>query len=109
MDTEPEGVANMTVNSSSKWDRHAIKAEIHRRGKTLTRLSLDAGLDPSACRCALLRRQPRGERAIAAFLGVEPATLWPERYRDAQETARARKNSRGPSRNKHGSATGVAQ
>ncbi|MBK5957435.1 Nlp family transcriptional regulator [Rhodoplanes elegans] len=72
------------------WDRHAIKAEVHRRGLTLIGISLAAGLEPSACGVALRRRNVRGERAIAAALGVEPSVLWPERYRGGPVSPRKR-------------------
>jgi len=70
----------MGTSNQKVWDRHAIKAEIHRRGQTLTRLALAAGLDPSACRSALMRPSPGGEAAISAFLGIPPQILWPDRY-----------------------------
>ncbi|MBK5962160.1 hypothetical protein CCR97_28800 [Rhodoplanes elegans] len=63
-----------------KWDRHAIKAELHRRGLTLVGIARAAGLEPSATRVALRRRNTNGEQAIATALGVEPSVLWPERY-----------------------------
>lgn len=65
---------------AGRLDRHAIKAEVHRRGMTLLGIARTAGLEPSACRVALRRRNHRGEQAIAAALGVEPSVLWPERY-----------------------------
>jgi Ner family transcriptional regulator len=61
------------------WDRHAIKAEIGRRGLTLIGISQAAGLCPSACGIALVRRFPSAEAAIAAALGIAPDILWPER------------------------------
>jgi Ner family transcriptional regulator len=61
-------------------DRHAIKAEIHRRGSSLSAIARDAGLDDSTTRKALRERMPAGEAAIAAFLGVSPSDLWPDRY-----------------------------
>lgn len=61
-------------------DRHEIKAEVHRRGSTLGEIARDAGLDESACRCALIRRHLAGERALAHFLGYRPEDVWPERY-----------------------------
>lgn len=64
----------------SEWDRHAIKAELHRRGLTLSNLAVAAGLEPSACRVALLRRHRAGEAAIATALGRHAAELWPDRY-----------------------------
>ncbi|MDQ2084556.1 helix-turn-helix domain-containing protein [Xanthobacteraceae bacterium Astr-EGSB] len=64
-----------------RWDRHAIKAEVHRRGLTLLGIAQAAGLEPSACKVALRRRNYRGEAAIAAALGIDPSVLWPDRYR----------------------------
>lgn len=61
-------------------DRHDIKAEVHRRGLTLVGLSRAAGLEDSACKVALRRRNFGGERAIAAALDTDPSVLWPERY-----------------------------
>lgn len=63
-----------------RWDRHAIKAEIGRRGSSLIAIAREAGLEPSATRVALHRRHPAGEAAIAAFLAIDPAVLWPGRY-----------------------------
>lgn len=63
-----------------KWDKHAIKAEVHRRGATLKGIAVAAGLEESATRVALLRRLPSGERALSDFLGVPVPELFPERY-----------------------------
>lgn len=65
------------------WDQHEIKAEVHRKGSTLVGIARSAGLEPTSTRTALRRRNRRGEAAIAAFLGVAPAVLWPDRYRPA--------------------------
>ena len=73
-----------------QWDRHAIKAEVHRRGLTLIGIAREAGLEPSACGVALRRRNVLGERAIAAALGVEPSVLWPERYAGGPVSPRQR-------------------
>lgn len=63
------------------WDRFAIRAEVARKGQTLTALAKRAGLEPSACRVALRRSHGPGEVAIARFLNVAPEVLWPDRYR----------------------------
>ncbi|WP_024278030.1 helix-turn-helix domain-containing protein [Xanthobacter sp. 126] len=63
-----------------QWDKHEIKAEVARRGSTLTGIAMVAGLEPSACRVALCRRNIQGEQALADFLGVDLAVLWPQRY-----------------------------
>lgn len=68
------------ASAPAHLDRHAIIAEIHRRGSSLRKLALAAGLEPSACRVALHRRHRAGERVIADELGISPATLWPDRY-----------------------------
>lgn len=60
------------------WDRHAIRAEIHRRGSTLTNIALDNGLGASSCRVALLTPSPAANRAISDFLGVPLHELWPD-------------------------------
>lgn len=76
-----------------RWDRFAIKAEVHRRGTTLTQIATDAGLDPSACSAALIRRHFAGEKALADFLRLDPADLWPDRYEatsSAQDSAGTR-------------------
>ena len=55
-----------------------IKAAVRKRGKTLTQLAQDSGLWESACRLALIRPSPPGNRAIAAFLGCTVHDLWPQ-------------------------------
>jgi Ner family transcriptional regulator len=62
------------------WHPELIKAAIRMRGKTLSDLSLENGLDESAVRAALIRSQPQAEKVIAAYLGVPLQELWPERY-----------------------------
>lgn len=72
------------------WDRYAIRAEIHRRGKTLSALATENGLEPSACRVALIRQHPTGEKTISEFLGVEPSVLWPDRYPSSHQASQSR-------------------
>ena len=71
------------------WDRHAIKAEVYRRGWTLEKLALAADLAPSACRIALREPLLSGEIALATFLGKDPAVLWPNRYRAPMSEGRS--------------------
>ena len=62
------------------WDSHAIRAAVHRAGTNLTKLARDAGVYETACREALVRPCPTGERLIAEFLRVPLQELWPDRY-----------------------------
>lgn len=59
------------------WDRHTILAEIKRRGMTLSGIAEDAGLEGSACRHGIARRNRNGAQAIAAALGIPFDTLFP--------------------------------
>ncbi len=94
----------MARTAPVRWDKHAITAEVRRRGSTLTEIAIKAGLHPSACRTAVVRRHIAGERAIADFLGVAPEVLWPKRYttpspwakRILAERESASQNGRGP-------------
>lgn len=62
------------------WHPEIVKAEVRRRGITLTQLALDNDLSPAACRVALIRPFHRAEQAIAAFIGVPARKIWPDRY-----------------------------
>lgn len=64
-----------------KWDRHSIKAEVERRGMTLTGIAKDAGLYESACRQGLLGVSKPGAAAIAAALGIPFKTLFDDLYK----------------------------
>ncbi|GAA0311452.1 MULTISPECIES: helix-turn-helix domain-containing protein [Rhodovulum] len=61
-------------------DWHGIKAELHRRGMTLTALATRAGLDPSMCRKVNSHCNYKAQKAIADFLDLKPEQLWPDRY-----------------------------
>jgi Ner family transcriptional regulator len=75
------------------WDKHSIKAEIHRRGATLTQLALDHGLYRSACRGTFLKPCPKADRVISTFLCIPLHELWPDRYDSAGNRLRAKRKS----------------
>lgn len=62
------------------WDKHAIKAELHRRGMTLTALAQREGLNPNSFRAVWARTHRKAEAALAGFLGVPVEELFPDRY-----------------------------
>lgn len=62
------------------WDIHAIKAEIHRQGMTLTRLAEISELNPNSFRAVWTRKHRKAEAAIASFLNVPVEELFPDRY-----------------------------
>lgn len=61
-------------------DKTLIKIELLKRGLTLTQVALDADLSSGACRTALVKPFPAGERALAKALEVKVEDLFPERY-----------------------------
>lgn len=61
-------------------DWPAIKAEVHRRGMTLTALAERNGLHPTACRKVNTRTHYAAQDLIAAFIDQKPESLWPDRY-----------------------------
>ena len=61
-------------------DWEAIKAEVHRRGMTLTELAVRSGLHPSILRKVKTMPHYPGQEALAAFIDQKPENLWPDRY-----------------------------
>lgn len=77
------------------WDRHAILAEVRRRGMTLTGIALDAGMYASACRQGLLGLSRPGAEAIAQALDIPFRELFPTAYtRGRHDELRANSNER---------------
>lgn len=70
-------------NIVKKSDMHAedIKAELHKRGKTLSGIAQKHNLNsPSTLSAALTRSLPISERRIAEELDMKPWQIWPSRY-----------------------------
>jgi len=55
-------------------------AEIRRRGSSLQRISIEAGLARSTCSKTFTYPVPAADQAISGFLGVPVQELWPDRY-----------------------------
>ncbi|RWE55166.1 MAG: transcriptional regulator [Mesorhizobium sp.] len=68
------------MNTPQVWDRHAINAELRRRGMTLTGIAKSAGLYSSACRQGIIGLSRPGAEAIAAALDIPFRTLFPTLY-----------------------------
>ncbi|MBK1625227.1 helix-turn-helix domain-containing protein [Afifella marina] len=71
-----------------QWDRFTIKAEVQRRGYTLTQVAQEAGLSESACRVALYGTSRAGAEALSAFLDVPVGDLFPGLYLRARSNRR---------------------
>lgn len=95
----------MTKSKPKVWHPEDIKAEVRKKGTTLSRLATDHGRHESLCRAALLRSSPVGERLIADFLNVPPEQLWPTRYAETGER-RAGRHVRDENSLKHAAVHG---
>lgn len=67
-------------NATKVWDRFSIKAEIERRGMTLSGLATDAGMYRSACRQGLRGESRPGAQVIAGALGIPFDELFSKIY-----------------------------
>ena len=68
------------MGEAKVWDRHSVKAEVHRLGGSLTEISRQNGLYDAACRQGLAGGSFAGAKAIAKFLGLPVKTLFPGLY-----------------------------
>jgi Ner family transcriptional regulator len=82
------------VSPDKGWHPERIKAAIRMRGKSLSELSRQHGLNDHACHFALRKQWPRVEQVIADFLGVKPWVLWPDRYTSEQRPRGPRRERR---------------
>ncbi|UOO77354.1 helix-turn-helix domain-containing protein [Neisseria sp. Dent CA1/247] len=80
-------MVNRIDNANGDWHRAEIVAAVKKRGKTISQLSVDAGLSKHTLKSALQFHYPKGERIIADFLGLKPEQIWPTRYANKSLTA----------------------
>ncbi|MGD9539049.1 MAG: helix-turn-helix domain-containing protein [Alphaproteobacteria bacterium] len=86
------------------WHPADIVAALHKKGWSLSRLSVAHGYEKSACTKAHRGPWRAIEQIIADAIGVPPATIWPSRYdgngeplqrrRSKPSTRRRRRNVR---------------
>jgi Ner family transcriptional regulator len=68
---------------------------LHKAGWSIRKLSAHHGYkSPGTLTHALNRHWPKGERLIAAALGIDPATIWPSRYPQDTATVDSRQTGR---------------
>ena len=70
----------MTKRPEPALDWHGIRAAVQRQGMTLTELARRNGLAENACRRVSYQPHYPAQEVIAAFLGMKPEELWPDRY-----------------------------
>lgn len=70
---------------AADWHREEIKCSIRLKGYSIASLSRANGLAGGTLANALARPWPKGEKIIAALLGLDPADIWPSRYAARKE------------------------
>lgn len=68
------------MSKPKKWTKSEIKKQLEDRSMTLTGLAELNGLNPKTFRAVWSRTVRPAERALAAFLDVPVAELFPDRY-----------------------------
>lgn len=67
--------------SQKDWHPADIVAALRKAGWSLRKLSIANGYAaPTTLTAPLNRPWPKGERIIAAAIGVDPSKIWPSRY-----------------------------
>lgn len=93
----------MTKTEPVVWDRHAIRAEIGRKGLTMEAIAKKAGLESSQVRHGLRGNNKTGALAIARALKLPFRTLFPDSYLrgSANEVQTIQSQHRAASQNEH--------
>lgn len=68
------------TQKNADWHRADIVAALKKKGWSVRKLSLAAGLSPDTLKGALQFPYPKGETIIAAAIGIKPEEIWPTRY-----------------------------
>ncbi len=68
------------MHSKKDWEPWDIRAELGKKGYTLSKLARENGLSRTSPSQAFRRPWARMERLIAEKIGVSPAEIWPSRY-----------------------------
>jgi Ner family transcriptional regulator len=77
-------MSKQTAHSTADWHPEDIKAEIRKRGLSVSQLAREHGYENPRTFLNVLRTSyPKVERIIATFLEVEPAVIWPSRYHES--------------------------
>ena len=71
------------------WHPADVVAAIRKSGTSLSTLSRQHGYHKQSLQTVLRRTWPRGERIVAARLGLRPQQIWPSRYQDGRPKRRA--------------------
>ncbi|MDD7908609.1 helix-turn-helix domain-containing protein [Pseudovibrio exalbescens] len=69
----------MAKRKPQTWDKHSIKAELHRQGWTLTEIATRESMHRTTLTKALDTGTGRGAEIISKYLSISIQELWPNR------------------------------
>lgn len=79
------------TKKAADWHSADIVAALTKKGWSLRRLSLHHNYkDGTTLKHAIGRHWPKGEKLIAAAIGVPAETIWPSRYKGNTQGAKRR-------------------
>lgn len=73
-------VTSQKKSARADWHRALIVASLRMAGWSLRRLSVAHGLSEHTLKTALDVSYPKAEKIIADAIGLDPQTIWPQRY-----------------------------
>jgi Ner family transcriptional regulator len=76
----------------SDWHKADVKAALEKAGWTFRGLARHYSVHSSTLLLALRSRYPKSERRIANAIGIDPAQIWPSRYKRDGTPKRGRGN-----------------
>lgn len=68
------------AETPADWHAADVVAELRKAGTSLSTLSRQHGYHAQSLQTVLRRTWPKGQRLVAARLGLRPQLIWPSRY-----------------------------
>ncbi|MFZ6675414.1 helix-turn-helix domain-containing protein [Undibacterium sp. Xuan67W] len=75
-----DALNNSKKTAQADWHRADIVAALHKKGWSLRQLSVQNGFAERTLNGALERPYLKAEKIIAQAIGLNPESIWPERY-----------------------------
>jgi Ner family transcriptional regulator len=94
MTAKPHAINLSKLRTGTDWHPFEIVAAVRAKGTSLQRLARESGYHPNALHVVSRASWPKGERIIAATLGLEPKDIWPSRYSPNSPNAQKRRGAR---------------
>lgn len=75
-------MSKSATHSNKDWHKEDIKAEVRKKGTTMSELARANGYNPRTFSNVFNLKYPKVQRIIAEYLGHNPEEIWPSRYQE---------------------------